>query len=96
MEEGEGESLYMRAEHMNSMVVISTHNIIANDPQLAPRYLATQEQAVTHFEDNLRLLGDESKQAWKGYREYHSPKIMRDAIERTPMYKKALQRLKIN
>jgi len=63
LEREEKEPLYIRAEQTNSMVVISTHNIIANDPQLAPRYLATQEQAVTHFEDTLILLWDENKQA---------------------------------
>jgi len=88
------------------MVFISTHNIIANDLELAPRYLATQEQAVTHFEDILRLPGDESQQACQRrwgtlpynirIRDYHSPKRMRDALERTPLYKKALQRLKID
>lgn len=29
-------------------------------------------------------------------RDYHSTDRMRDALERTPMYKKALQRLKVN
>jgi len=46
------------------MVVINTHNLIANDPKLAPRYLATQEQAVTHFEDMFRFLGDDSNNQW--------------------------------
>jgi len=54
----------------------------------------------------LRLLGDESKQAcqrrWNTLpyslkiKEYHSPDRMRDALERFPMYKKTLQRLKVN
>ena len=88
------------------MVVITTHNLIANDPKLAPRYLAAQEQAITHFEDMFRLLGDDSMQAFQwGWntlphnlkiREYHSPKRMREALNITPMYKKALQRLKVN
>lgn len=82
------------------MAVISTHNIIANDPRLAPRYLSVQEQAVTHFEDMLRLLGDDSQQAYQRrwntlpyslkIKEYHSPDRMRDALERAPMYKKTL------
>jgi len=52
------------------------------------------------------LLGDESQQAcqrrWNTLpynlkiREYHSPERMRDALERTPLYKKALERLKVN
>lgn len=88
------------------MAVISTHNLIANDPQLAPTYLATQEQAITHFEDTLRLLGDESQQECQRrwgtlpynlkIMEYHSYERMRDTLERTALYKKALQRLKIN
>ena len=59
----EKDSLYIRLKKINSMVVIRTHNIIANDLPLAPRYLATQEQEVTHFEDTLRLIGGESQQA---------------------------------
>jgi len=47
------------------MVFINIHNLIANDTNLAPRYLAIQEQAVTHFEDMLRLLGDDSQQAYQ-------------------------------
>ena len=47
------------------MVVINTHNLIADDPNLAPRYLSTQEQAVTHFEDMYSLLGDENMQAFQ-------------------------------
>ena len=45
----ETKPLMIRAEQSNTMDVISTHNLIANDPNIAPRYLATQEQAVTHF-----------------------------------------------
>ena len=88
------------------MVVINTHNLIANDPNLAPRYLATQEQAVTHFEDMFRFLGDDSKQDFQRrgntfpynlkIREYNSPDKMREALNITPMYKQALQRLKVN
>ena len=44
------------------MALISTHNLIANDPQLAPRYLATQDQAISHFEDMFRLLRDDNIQ----------------------------------
>ena len=82
LEREEKEPLYIREEHINSMVVISTHNIITNDPQLAPRYLATQEQEITHFENTLRLLGSEIQKACKRrwgtlpyslrIREYHS------------------------
>jgi len=56
-------SLLIRVEQSNPMGLINTHNLIANDPQLAPRYLATQEKAISHFEDMFRLLGDDSMHA---------------------------------
>jgi len=31
-------------EKSNPMVVNNTHNLIANDPNLAPRYIAAHEQ----------------------------------------------------
>ena len=34
------EHLMIRAKQSDPMALISTHNLIANDPQLAPRYLA--------------------------------------------------------
>jgi len=88
------------------MVVISNHNIISNDAQLAPRYLVTQEHAISHFQNTLRLLGTKRQQAFQRrqnnlphslrIRECHFPKRLRNALERTPLYKKAMQRLKIN
>ena len=82
----ETEPLMIRAKQSNPMVVISTHNLIANDPKPAPRYLAAQEQAVTQFEDMFRFIGDENMQAlqrrWNTLpyilkiREYHSPHII--------------------
>jgi len=54
------------------MAVISTHNIIASDAQLAPRYLATQEKEISHFEDTLRFLANKSSKHAKGDGEpYH-------------------------
>jgi len=98
--------LLIRAEQSNPMALINTHNLIANDPQLAPRYLASQEQSISHFEDMFRLLGDDSIHAclrrWNTLphnlkiREYHSPQRLREALNRTPMYKQSMQRLKIN
>ena len=55
----ETKPLMIKVEQSNPMAFIITHNLIANDPKLAPRYLAAQEQVVTHFEDMFRLLGDE-------------------------------------
>lgn len=40
MEREETEPLMIRAEQANPMVVINTHNLIANDHKLAPRYLS--------------------------------------------------------
>ena len=96
----------IRVEQSNPMAVIIKYNLIANDPQLAPMYLATQEKATTHFEDMFKLLGDDGMQAyqkrWNTFpynfkiRECHSPQIMREALNRTPMYKQTIQRLKVN
>ena len=88
------------------MALISNHNLIANDPQLAPRYIATQEQEISRFEDMIRLLGDDSIHAclrrWNtlphssNIREYHSPQRLREALNKTPMYKQSIQQLKVN
>ena len=77
------EPLFIRAKQSNPMALINNHNLIANDPQLAPRYLAAQEQEISHFEDMFRLLGDDSIHACLRrrktlphslkIREYHSP-----------------------
>lgn len=79
------------------MALMSTHNFIANDPQLAPRYVAAQEQAISHFEAIFRLLGNDSVHDWLRIwntlpnnlkiREYHSPQRLREALNKTPMYK---------
>jgi len=42
------------------MALINTNNLIANDPQLALRYLAAQEQAISHFEEMFRLLRNDN------------------------------------
>ena len=55
----ERKPIYIKAEQINSMAIISNHNIISNDTQLALRYLATQERVISHLENNLRLLGTE-------------------------------------
>ena len=91
------EPLRIKAEQSNPMALISTHNLIANYHQLTPRYLATQEQEISHFDDMLRLLGDENIHAclrrWNTFPyslniiEYHSPQRMREALNKTPMYK---------
>ena len=56
----QNEPLLMRYEQSNPMAITSTHNLITNDSQLAPRYLASQEKEISHFGDMFRLLGDDS------------------------------------
>lgn len=53
-------NLMIRFEQSNLMGLINTHNLIANDHQPEPWYLATQEQEISHFEDTFKLLGDDS------------------------------------
>ena len=59
----QNEPLFIRAEQSNPMALISTHNLIANDPQLASRYLVAQVQAISHFENMFRLLRDDNTHA---------------------------------
>ena len=40
------EPLMIRAEPSDPMALINTHNLLANDPQIAPKYLANQAQAI--------------------------------------------------
>ena len=62
-----------------------------------------QAQAIAHFEDMDRLLGETAAQAcarrWHALahslkiREYHTPTRMREALARVDLYKKSVQRL---
>jgi len=49
----------IRDEPSDPMALISTHNLLSNYPQNAPKYLANQEQTIAHFEAMHRLLGDD-------------------------------------
>ena len=49
----------IRAELEDPMALISTHQQLAVDPQNAPKYINDQAQAIAHFEDMERLLGDD-------------------------------------
>ena len=40
----QNEPLFIRDEQSNPMAIINIHNLISNDPQLAPRYLSAQEK----------------------------------------------------
>ena len=98
--------LMIRAEPSDPMELISTHNLLANNPQIAPRYISDHAQAIAHFEDMQRPLRDYCVHAcmrrWNTLphslqiREYHSPMRMREALRRVPLYKRSKQRLKVN
>jgi len=102
----QNEPLMIRAKSLDPMALISTQNLLANDPQVAPKYLANQEQAIAKFEDMLRLLGDDYVHAcmrrWNTLphslqiREYHSPMRLKEALTRVPMYMRSMQKLKVN
>ena len=55
----QNEPLMIKAEPSNPMALISTHNLLANNPHISPRYISDQAQAIAHFEDMERLLGDD-------------------------------------
>lgn len=88
------------------MALISTHNLLANNPQISPRYISDRVQAIAHFEDMERLLGDDYVHAYMRrwntlahslhIRQYHSPMRMKEALRIVPMYKHSMQRLKVN
>jgi len=91
----ENEPLYIRVELVSPKVANSNHGLISNDVALAPKYIATQETTILHFEDTFRMLGTKSMQAcqrrWHALphslhiREYHSPERLRYALEKTPL-----------
>ena len=62
MEKEEKEPLYIKAKLMKSKDVISNHGLISNDATLAPKYIATQEQAIIHFKDTFKMSGSKSMQ----------------------------------
>jgi len=51
--------LMIRPEPLGPMALINTHNRLAHNPQMAPRYISDQAQAIAHFEYIERLLGDD-------------------------------------
>ena len=59
----QNELLMIRAKPLDPMALISTRNLLANDPQIAPKYLANQDQAIAHIEYMFRLLGEECMHA---------------------------------
>ena len=102
----QNEPLMIRAELSDPMALISTFHLLANNPQIAPKYINDQAQAIAQFEDMERLLGDDCIHAcmmrWNRLphslqiREYHSPTRMQEALRRVPLYKCSMQSLKVN
>jgi len=85
------------AEPEDPSALISAHQNLANNPQDLLDYIERQAQAIAHFEDMERLLGDNCLHSctrrWNTLphslkiREYHSPTRMRKALARLPHYK---------
>ena len=93
----------IRVEPKDTSALIYTHQHLAKNPQVLPDYIERQAQAIAHFEDMERLLGDNCIHActrrWNTLphnlkiREYHSPTKMREALARVPLYKQLMQNL---
>ena len=91
------EPLMIRAEPGDPLALVSTHQHLANNPQVHPNYIEILVQAIAQFEDMERLLGNNCIHArtrrWNTLshtfkiREYQSPKKMREALARVPFYK---------
>lgn len=75
--------------------VISSHQHLANSSQDTLEYIEQQAQAIAHFDDMERMLGENCLQAYTRQwntlphslkiREYHSPNMMREALARVPL-----------
>ena len=97
------EPLYIQAEPEDPVALISARQQLSNDPTASLRFMDQQAQAIAHFEDMERLLGESAAQAcarrWNTLahslkiREYHTPIRMREALARVELYKKSMQSL---
>ena len=97
------EPLFIRAEPEDPVALISAHQHLSTDPTASLRFMDQQAQAIAHFEDMERLLGENVAQACKRrwntlahslkIREYHTPTRMREALVRVDLYKKSMQSL---
>ena len=52
------EPLMIKVESEDPSALIYAHQHLANNPQVLPDYIERQAQAIAHFEDMERLLGD--------------------------------------
>ena len=57
------EPLLIRAEPEDPVALISAHQNLSTDPTASLRYMDKQAQAIAHFEDMERLLGENVVQA---------------------------------
>ena len=99
------EPLHIRPEFSSPRGVILNHKEIENDHAIVESYLQTQTQVIGHFDDISRQIEDElimaSQRRWNNLphslknREYHTPNRLRGALERAPLYKRAIQAKKI-
>ena len=97
------EPLFIRPEVEDPVALISAHQQLATDPTASLRFMDQQAQAIAHFEDMERLLGETVAQActrrWNTLahslkiREYHTPTRMREALVWVALYKKSMQNL---
>ena len=55
----QNEPLMIKVEPSDPMALINTHNLLAHNPQIGPRYISDQAQAIANFEDMERLIGDD-------------------------------------
>ena len=88
------EPLLIRAEPRDPTSLIFAHQRLATNSQTLLEYMDRQAQAIAHFEDMERLLGDNCVHActrrWNTLshnlkiREYHTPTRMREALARVP------------
>ncbi len=100
------EPLLIITEPGDPSALISAHQHLATDSEALLEYMDRQAQAIAHFEDMERLLGDNCVNActrrWNTLshnlkiREYHTPTRMREALARVPLYKKSMQNLQGN
>ena len=97
------EPLLIRAEPEDPIALISAHQNLSTDPTASLRFMDKQAQAIAHFEDMERLLGENATQAcarrWNTMahslkiQEYHTPTRMKEALVRVALYKKSMQSL---
>ena len=45
----QNEPLMIKVEASDPMALISTHNLLAHNPQITPRYISDQAQDIAHF-----------------------------------------------